>query len=123
VSSHLLSEIQAAADYLIVIRFGALLFAGPLDDLLERERKYVDIETATPAELEALRRHFASIGYEVEPDNGGLRVLVDPAESGSLNRTATELGITLTKLVPRSENLEDVFLRMTAGTPQQEQAA
>ena len=73
-----------------------------------------DLERRNPQGFRGLKGHL----FE-----GGLRVLVDPAESGSLNRTAAELGITLTKLVPRSENLEDVFLRMTAGTPQQEQAA
>ena len=52
----------------------------------------------------------------MEPENGGLRVLVDPDRAADLNRAAIDLGIVLRRLVPRSETLEDVFLRMTAGS-------
>lgn len=113
VSSHLLSEIEAAADHLIVIRFGDLLFAGPLSDLLAEEQRFVDVETLDADDLPRLRARLADEGFDVEPENGGLRVLADPADSGLLNQMAIEMGITLSKLVPRSETLEDIFLRMT----------
>jgi len=116
VSSHLLSEIEAAADYLIVIRFGKLLFSGPLHDLLEHEQRFVDVETEDRSDQESLAERYRSIGLEVEPENGGLRVLVDPDRAADLNRAAIDLGIVLRRLVPRSETLEDVFLRMTAGS-------
>jgi len=116
VSSHLLSEIEAAADYLIVIRFGKLLFSGPLHDLLEHEQRFVDVETEDRSDQESLAERYRSIGFEVEPENGGLRVLVDPDRAADLNRAAIDLGIVLRRLVPRSETLEDVFLRMTAGS-------
>ena len=51
---------------------------------------------------------------DIEPENGGYRVLADPAEAGRLNRIAADAGILLRRVVPRSETLEDVFLRMTA---------
>ena len=116
VSSHLLSEIEAAADYLIVIRFGELLFSGPLHELLEHEQRFVDVETEDGSDRETLAERYRSMGLEVEPENGGLRVLVDPDRAGDLNRAAIDLGIVLRRLVPRSETLEDVFLRMTAGS-------
>ena len=59
----------------------------------------------------------------VEPENGGLRVLADPTTSGMLNQIAINTGITLSKLVPRSETLEDVFLRMTSGPAEPKQQA
>lgn len=114
VSSHLLSEIEAAADYLIVIRFGELLFSGPLHELLEQEQRFVDVETDDRSDRESLAERYRSMGLEVEPENGGLRVVVDPDRAGDLNRAAIELGIVLRRLVPRTETLEDVFLRMTA---------
>ena len=116
VSSHLLSEIEAAADYLIVIRFGELLFSGPLHELLEQEQRFVDVETEDRSDRETLAERYRSMGLEVEPENGGLRVLVDPDRAADLNRSAIDLGIVLRRLVPRSETLEDVFLRMTAGS-------
>lgn len=117
VSSHLLSEIEAAADYLIVIRFGELLFSGPLDALLAQEQKYVDVETLEPEARAELRSLLIRKGYDVEPENGGLRVQVDPKDSAEINRLAISEGILLSKLVPRSETLEDVFLRMTDDHP------
>ncbi len=116
VSSHLLSEIEAAADYLIVIRFGKLLFSGPLHELLAHEQRFVDVETEDDSDRESLAERYRSMGLEVEPENGGLRVLVDPDRAADLNRAAIDLGIVLRRLVPRSETLEDVFLRMTAGS-------
>lgn len=116
VSSHLLSEIQAAADNLIVIRSGRLVYSGPLDGLLEEEQRFVDVEPSDPGDLERLGALFNAAGFEVEPENGGLRVLADPARSGELNSMAIGAGVILSRLVPRSETLEDVFLRMTGTT-------
>lgn len=113
VSSHLLSEIEAAADYLVVIRYGKLLFSGPLNELLEQEQRFVDVEPESPADIEPLAATYRSMGLDVEPENGGVRVLVDPVRSADLNRAAIDQGIVLRRLVPRSETLEDIFLRMT----------
>lgn len=116
VSSHLLSEIEAAADYLVVIRSGKLIYSGPLDGLLEQEQRFVDVESVKSSDLPILKQRYLSAGFEVEPENGGLRVLADPAHSAELNSMAIDAGIVLSKLVPRSETLEDIFLRMTGGT-------
>ena len=116
VSSHLLSEIEAAADYLVVISFGKLLFAGPLPELLLQERRYVDIEPEYPADCDRLQQRLLAENLEVQPEDGGLRVLCDPAQSPRLHRIAVDLDIALRRLVPRSETLEDIFLRMTGRT-------
>ena len=115
VSSHLLSEIEAAADHLLVIRDGRLLFAGPLDGLLQQERRYVDIEPTNPDDVPRLGAHLVEAGLEVVPEKGGLRVLSDPARSGAINSMAMDIGVILARLEPRSETLEDVFLRLTGG--------
>jgi ABC-2 type transport system ATP-binding protein len=115
VSSHLLSEIEAAADHLVIIRYGELLFAGPLAELLEREQRYVDVEPEDPADLERLAAAYRAEGLRVEQENGGYRVDADPTESGRLNRIAAEAGILLRRVEPRSETLEDIFLSMTDG--------
>ena len=116
VSSHLLSEIQAAADYLIVIRGGRLMYSGPLDGLLQQEQRYVDVEPTDDRDLERLRALFIEAGFDVKPENGGLRILADPAQSGAINSMAADAGVVLSRLVPRSETLEDIFLRMTGET-------
>jgi ABC-2 type transport system ATP-binding protein len=113
VSSHLLSEIEAAADQLVVIRFGKLLFSGPLATLLADEHRFVDVEPDDPADLDRLAGHLRERGLAAHPDGSLLRVEIDLARSGDLNRVAFEAGVVLRRLEPRSETLEDIFLRMT----------
>ena len=115
VSSHLLSEIEAAADHLVVIRFGELLFAGPVAELLAQEQRFVDVEPEDPTELDRLAQTYQGAGLRIERENGGYRVDADPAASGQLNRLASDAGILLRRVEPRSETLEDIFLRMTDG--------
>ena len=50
VSSHLLSEIQAACDRLIMIQQGQLIFSGPLDELLAVQHATVVAITDDPAQ-------------------------------------------------------------------------
>lgn len=113
VSSHLLSEIEAAADRLVMIRFGELLFSGPLAALIAQEQRFVDLEADDPRETERLAARLRAVGFAVTADGPRLRVAVDPARSGELNRVAIEQGIVLRRVEPRSETLEDIFLRMT----------
>ncbi len=113
VSSHLLSEIEAAADRLVVIRFGELLFSGPLQALIAQEQRFVDLEADDPAETVRLAAGLRERGFAVTADGARLRVAADPARSGELNRAAIEQGIVLRRVEPRSETLEDIFLRMT----------
>ena len=114
VSSHLLSEIEAAADHLIVIRSGRLLYAGPLEGLLEQEKRYVEVAASDPGDFRALEQALTGAGYDIEAASGGLRVMADPDHSGTLTSLAMDAGVVLSRLVPRSETLEDIFLRMTA---------
>ena len=120
VSSHLLSEIEAAADHLVMIRSGRLLYSGSLDGLLEQEQRFIDVEPNDAADLSILRDRLTGAGFRVEPENSGLRVIADPSRSGEVNATAFEVGIVLSRLEPRSETLEDVFLRMTTDDTQPE---
>lgn len=113
VSSHLLSEIESAADFLIIIRFGELLFAGPLAGLLQQERRFVDVEPDNPTQLADLEGLLVDAGFVVERESDGLRVMADVGDAGTINQTAMSGGVVLAKLVARAETLEDVFLRLT----------
>lgn len=116
VSSHLLGEIEAAADYLVVIRQGRILFTGPLAALLERERRYVQLQPELASAVPALAGTYREAGYDVTIDSDIVRVSVDPKESANLNRLAIANGFVLSQLTPTAETLEDVFLRMTEGS-------
>jgi ABC-2 type transport system ATP-binding protein len=113
VSSHLLSEIEAVADHLVVIRNGRLLFAGSLTELLAEEQQYVDVEPEQARSITTLAAAYRNAGFGIDVASSAIRVHVDPDQSPVLNRLAIEAGITLRRLDPQSETLEDVFLRMT----------
>ncbi len=119
VSSHLLSEIEAAADYVVMIRLGKLLFAGPLTELLDQAQCYVDIEPEHVSDVGGLADRYREAGLAVEVEGSVIRVFDAPSGSVGLNRTAIDAGLTLRRLAPRSETLEDVFLRMTTEKEEQ----
>ena len=112
VSSHLLAEIQAACDYLVIIRFGELMFSGPMSELLDKAGARIEVAPEHPADVDRLRVALAAAGWSLEDDS--LVVHGSAADAAALNRAAHEAGITLSRLTPIDESLEDVFLEMTA---------
>jgi ABC-2 type transport system ATP-binding protein len=113
VSSHLLSELEAICDRLVIIRFGKLLFAGPMAELLARTREHIDLAPENAADLDRLQAVLRTAGWEVSPAGYGLRVLGRADQTAALNRAAAAAGITLSRLVFAQDSLEDLFLDMT----------
>jgi ABC-2 type transport system ATP-binding protein len=116
VSSHLLAEIEAACDYIVVIRFGELMFAGPTEELLARTSAHIDARPERAEDLMALRDALARQGWGVERVGDVLRVHAAAGRAGELNRAATAAGLTLAHLVVGQDSLEDIFLAMTGNT-------
>jgi ABC-2 type transport system ATP-binding protein len=122
VSSHLLAEIEAACDYIVVIRFGELMFAGPIDELMARTRAHIDITAEFEGDHDRLSAYLEGAGWSVQHVDGGLRVAADQASGAAINRAAAGIGITLSSLAFAQDSLEDIFLAMT-GTIDGELAA
>jgi ABC-2 type transport system ATP-binding protein len=113
VSSHLLAEIEAACDHLVVIRFGQLLFSGPTSALLARTSAHVDVRPERRADLPALLEALRAGGWEVALDADLVRVRAEADRAAELNRAAAAAGMTLAHLVVVQDSLEDVFLSLT----------
>jgi ABC-2 type transport system ATP-binding protein len=110
VSSHLMSEMQLAADHLIVIGRGRLIADTPIGEFIERNSETVTVvHTPQPSEL---RTVLEGAGGRVDPAaDGGWRVIgVSAAAVGDL---AAHHRIALHALTPAYSSLEDVFTRMT----------
>jgi ABC-2 type transport system ATP-binding protein len=116
VSSHQLSEIEAVCDHLLVIRFGELVFAGPMAEVLARTREHIDIAAEHPADASRLMAHLTAAGWSVEAIDRGLRVAAGADRAAALNRAAAAAGITLSRLVVAQDSLEEIFLEMTGRT-------
>jgi ABC-2 type transport system ATP-binding protein len=113
VSSHQLSEIEAVCDHLVVIRFGELVFSGPMAEMMSRTREHIDIAAEHAADMGCLEAVLVAGGWEVSAEDDVLRVAAGAARAADLNRAAATAGVTLSRLIVAQANLEEIFLEMT----------
>jgi ABC-2 type transport system ATP-binding protein len=113
VSSHLLAEIEAACDYIVVIRFGELMFAGPIEELMAQTSPHVDVQPEYEEDMAKLAAVLQGAGYTAEMRGEDLRIAGEDLAAADINRMAASAGITLSSIVAVQESLESVFLKMT----------
>jgi ABC-2 type transport system ATP-binding protein len=106
VSSHDLADIEALADYVVVLNHGKLVTEGPLEDLLSGGATRV---LALP--LEDARSALAAAGIEATQDGAGL--IVDEEDGSRVVRVLADAGIYPSQVGPARSTLESVFLGMT----------
>jgi len=109
-SSHLLAEVQATADHLIVISAGKIVAAGAMADLLAASGLIV-----RAADQAALERLLTAGSIPFTPGPGGaLRAGAGPDRVAEL---ALAAGLPLTELRPAGDTgLEELFLSLTGET-------
>ncbi|MGY2003774.1 hypothetical protein [Blastococcus sp. SYSU DS1024] len=111
-SSHLLREVEAVADRLVVIAGGRLVASGTKEELLAGAGTVVRAR-----ERGALQQALASSGIDVDPaEDGALLAGADPEAVGL---AAARAGVPLLELRPASgAGLEELFRSLThAGEP------
>src|SRR6201999_3876813 len=106
-SSHLLHEVDAIADRLVIIGGGRIVAQGSSDELLLHAGTLVRAE-----DTEALGRALAADGLEAtEADGCGLLVAAEPRAVGVVARDA---GVALVHLAPAGDaGLEQLFFDLT----------
>ena len=110
-SSHLLREVEAVADDLVVIGSGRIVAQGSKAELLAAAGTVV-----RGLDTEALHAAMAAAGLEATSGADG--ALLVEAEPEAVGRAAAVAGAVLTELRPAdSGGLEQLFLSLT-GTPQ-----
>ena len=113
VSSHLLAEIQAACDSIVMIDHGGLVFGGTMVDLLSRNSP--TIRAAAENEIDTIRliELATNAGYTSTRVNGAIEIDAPSVWASDLNRLAWQAGITLKELQATSADLEQAFFAMT----------
>jgi ABC-2 type transport system ATP-binding protein len=119
VSSHILSELEHIADWLIVINDGSLLYQGPAEEFLGRVPTVVALAPEHVSDLERLASLVRADGHEPGSANAELTVPVDEhdarAVAAALNKAAVAHGIVLAELHVRRPSLESQYLAAIGG--------
>ncbi|WP_328989039.1 ABC transporter ATP-binding protein [Kribbella sp. NBC_01245] len=111
-SSHLLGEVQATVDRLVVIGGGKIVANGSLDELLAGQGTLV-----RALDPNALHEALVAAGFAVEPGSeGALRVEATAEQVGRVAHAAGQILVELRE--SDSAGLEDLFFQLTGPADQ-----
>jgi ABC-2 type transport system ATP-binding protein len=116
VSSHLLAEIQAACDSIVMIDHGGVVFGGTMVDLLNRNSPTIRAAAENDTDTIRLIELATNAGYSSTRVNGAIEIDAPSVWAPDLNRLAWQAGITLRELQATSADLEQAFFAMTGNT-------
>jgi len=113
-SSHMLHEVQATADRLVVIARGQIVAQGTPSQLLAGAPRTIVRAADEPLGGPLLRRALAEASISV--DDGGDGALLTDAGPEEVGRAALRGGVALTELRPANDgsSLEQLFFQLTA---------
>lgn len=109
-SSHLMSELAATADHVVVIGRGRLIADDPVDVLVKGQSREV-IRIRSP-DASQLRRLLAGPGASVRSLGSDL-LEVEGVSAQVVGDLAAAEGLALYEMTPQRASLEDVFLSLT----------
>lgn len=109
-SSHVLAEVEAVADRVVIIDRGQIVHEGTAAALSGADRAVV-VGTPDPARLGELAK---TEGWRVRRD-GRDRLVIHGASAAEVGRAAAREGIVLAELStePSTRQLEELFLQLT----------
>jgi ABC-2 type transport system ATP-binding protein len=116
ISSHLMGEIEQVSDRVGIIRHGALVAEGTVDEL--RGRAGLIVRAAPQAEAARLIGALPGVD-EVTHVDGLLEVAVDTSAAAAINTVLVEAGVAVSELYAEKTSLEDIFLELTTGEDEQ----
>lgn len=115
VSSHLLSELEMISKHLVMLRKGEVIFSGPIQELLQRNKPAIVAKPTSRNSLPYLAEIINKTGHVAVIEDDHVRVDADEAFAVTLNKLAFESGIVLAQLTPVRASLEETFFELTGG--------
>ena len=116
VSSHILAEVAQTVDSVVILDRGRLVTESTLSDLTAGGSQVVRVRTPKADDLAALLTGQGAIATVVATD----RVEITGATSEQIGTAAAEHAIPIFETTTEAADLEDIFLRLTAGAGQTE---
>ena len=120
-SSHILAEVEELCNRVAIIRRGAVIYEGRLDELLRSAGGGYRIRTSEPERAYSLL--LAQPGVDTAQNDGYFRLQADDAALAAATIALGRAGIGITELVAVTTSLEELFLAMTGGESSDHEAA
>jgi ABC-2 type transport system ATP-binding protein len=112
-SSHLLPDVEAVCDYVMVLGRGCLLAQGRIQDLKQVHQRLFEVRVK--ADPDRFGRELAAAGCPTQPREDVLLVEIPPDQTEALLwQAASAGGHQIRFLRPRRSTLEEVFLNAVA---------
>jgi ABC-2 type transport system ATP-binding protein len=116
VSSHLLAEIEAICDHLVLIDKGRIAFQGSIAELLAAQHSELLAIPEHDDDLPLLVALCVEAGHPARVDGNSVHVQAASDWAAELNRQAMAAGITLRGLQSTRASLEEAFFAITDRT-------
>ena len=113
VSSHLLSELEMIAEYLVMLREGKVIYFGKTEDLLHAQQSFVVVNPEYAVDQDRLLGLLQGSNFVVTARAGKLVINGSQESAAEINRIAFSAGITLSELTMEKPTLEETFFDMT----------
>ena len=115
VSSHLLAELEAICDNVVMIKDGKILYSGPASELTgSKTANSIFIEPEYSVDLTRLVKLVETGGYEFKLHGQEIEIIANGSVAPHINRLAFENGITLKRISERRATLEESFFEMVS---------
>lgn len=111
-ASHLLDEVEKVCSHVVVLRFGKMLYQGPVDAMSSKEGFFELEANDNNALIQILKKHAAVSHCAIE-EGKVLVYLKEELESDDLNKHLFDNQIVLRQLIKRKQSLEEQFLQLT----------
>jgi ABC-2 type transport system ATP-binding protein len=113
-SSHLLPDVEAVCDYIIVLGAGKLLTQGNLQQLKEVHNRCFELRLK--ADGQAFAKHLSELGCSVESrEDRWILQIPEDASPQMIWQAAAERNQQIRYLRPQRSTLEEVFIRAVEG--------
>ncbi len=111
-ASHLLDEVEKVCSHVVVLRYGKMLYEGPVDAMASNEG-FFELQAKDTQQLIQVLSSHPAIDYCVEEEGKVMVYLKDKLEADDLNQYLFDHKIVLSQLLKRKNSLEEQFLQLT----------
>lgn len=114
ISSHLLSEIESAADMVGIIQHGRLLEEISMKDIVEMNLNYIELTVLdTKRAAFILTEKLELMNFKIM-ENGKIRIYDQNTTPQKISKVLAQNDVEMSAISKKIESLEDYFLKKTA---------